>query len=97
MSCTGIRETFFVPQPAAKDGLFHVDETFICGENKNRHADKKIENTQGRSLEGKTAVFGILQTGGEMFAIKVHDTKTQTLKPIIETLIEKGAIIVSDE
>ena len=93
-----IRETFFPNQkPLQKDGLFHVDETFIGGKNKNRHAHKKIENSQGRSLEGKTAVFGVMQTGGEMFAVKVPDTKTETLKPIIEAFVEKGAIIVSDE
>ena len=92
-----IRETFFIEKPVAKDGLFHVDETFIGGKNKNRHAHKKVENSQGRSTKEKTVVFGVMQTGGEMFAIKVPDTKTATLKPIIEALVEKGAIIVSDE
>ena len=93
-----IREVFFTTdKPEKKDGLFHIDETFIGGKNKNRHADKKIEGSQGRSTKDKTAVFGVMQTGGEVFAIKVPNTTTETLKPVIEALIEKGAIIVSDE
>jgi len=94
-----IREVFFPDSqiPASKDGLFHVDETFIGGKNKNRHAHKKVDNSQGRSTKDKTAVFGIMQTGGDVFAIKVPNTQTETLKPIIETLVDKGAIIVSDE
>jgi transposase-like protein len=93
-----IREVFFPENmPKVQDGLFHVDETFIGGKNKNRHAHKKVDNSQGRSLKDKSAVFGIMQTGGEVFAVKVPNTQTATLKPIIEALVEKGAIIVSDE
>ncbi len=27
-----------------------IDETFVGGKNKNRHKDKKVENSQGRSF-----------------------------------------------
>lgn len=33
-----------------------LDETFVGGKNKNRHIDKKIPNSQGRSGKGKTTV-----------------------------------------
>ena len=79
------------------DGAFMADETFIGGKNKNRHQDKKVAESQGRSCKDKTPVFGIMQTGGNVHTTVVPDTKAKTLKPIIAALIEKGAIIVTDE
>lgn len=38
-----------------------VDETFAGGKNKNRQADKKVENSQGRSFKDKTPVIDIIQ------------------------------------
>lgn len=43
------------------EGTIELDETFVGGKNKNRHADKKVENSQGRSFKDKTPVMGMLQ------------------------------------
>jgi transposase-like protein len=42
-------------------------------------------------------VFGLKQTGGKVYTRVVPDTRAVTLKPIIEELVQKGAIIVTDE
>lgn len=93
-----IRNAFKQETPETPiDGLFHADETFVGGKEKNKHASKKIEGNQGRSYKSKTPVFGLMQTGGKVHTTVVPDTKAKTLKPIIESMVEKGAIIVTDE
>jgi len=93
-----IRHAFAPDQPTeAIDGLFHADETFVGGKNKNRHEDKKIDGSEGRSLKDKTPVFGLMQEGGYVRTHVVPNTKAVTLKPIIEGMVKKGSIIVTDE
>src|SRR5207248_7877386 len=69
----------------ADDPLFKVifkdlvvaeaDETFIGGKNKNRHKDKKVPHSQGRSLEDKSIVAGVIDRGsGTLIAEVVPDT-----------------------
>jgi len=71
------------------DGIIQADETFVGGDYKNKH-HKKVEkkstwgnkNTtpKGRSVQTKTAVAGILETGGQVKASVVPDTKKATLQ-----------------
>lgn len=42
-------------------GTVQLDETFVGGKNKNRHADKKVKNSHGRSFKDKTPVMGMLE------------------------------------
>lgn len=43
-----------------KGRTFEVDETFVGGKQKNKHYDKRVKGTQGRSLKAKSAVLGLL-------------------------------------
>ena len=93
-----IRNAFKQEKPTGKtDGLFHADESYFGGKNKNRHEDKKVEGSQGRSLKDKTPVFGLMQTGGIVHTTVVPNTQAATLKPIIESMVANGSIIVTDE
>jgi len=74
-----------------------VDESFIGGKNKNRHKNKKVENSQGRSFKDKTPVIGIIERKGVVRVIKIPDTKGETLQPIIEKHVEPGTIVNTDE
>ena len=47
--------------PQKLEGGVEVDETFVGGKNKNRHANKKIEGSQGRSAADKTPILGIAE------------------------------------
>lgn len=93
-----IRNAFKPNESGEKiDGAFQADETFIGGKNKNRHADKKVPESQGRSLKDKIPVLGVMQTGGKVRTMVVTDTKAATIKPLIEGMVAEGAIIVTDE
>jgi transposase-like protein len=91
-----IREMLRQKKSPLLQGTVQADETFVGGKNKNRHADKKIEASQGRSVKDKTPVFGLVNEGKVNTEV-ITDTKATTLKPIIEAMVEKGAIVVTDE
>jgi transposase len=78
-------------------GVVELDETFIGGKNKNRHWDKKVKNSQGRSYQDKTPVFGVLERGGRVNAYAIADTKGDTLKPLVYKYVELDSVIMTDE
>jgi len=78
-------------------GVVQLDEAAVGGKNKNRHKNKKVANSQGRSLKDKTWVFGIVkndETYARVFV--VPDTEMNTLFPIIKDNIDTSSIIVTD-
>lgn len=68
------------------DGIVLTDETFIGGKNKNRHWDKKVKNSQGRSFKDKTPVLGILQQ-----EISVKEARPHKIDPS-KTVMQKRII-----
>lgn len=77
-------------------GEVEIDETFVGGKNKNRHADKKEKNSQGRSFKDKVPVFGMLQRNGNMIAKVVDNTKSSILEPYIKTYVKEESVIYTD-
>lgn len=81
------------------DGIIECDETFVGGKNKNRHKDKKVEASQGRAFKDKTPVIGILQRGevSKVKCIVAGNTKRETIQPFIDKVVDKDAVVISDE
>ncbi len=79
-------------------GIVEVDETFVGGKNINRHTNKKVENSQGRSFKDKTPVFGIYHHNSRTVkGFVISDTKGATLKPLVYKNVTEGSTIYSDE
>jgi transposase len=79
-------------------GVISMDETFVGGLNKNRHADKKIRNAQGRSPKDKTPVFVMINLSGKVKAFVVKNTSGEVLLPIVAANVKKDrCILVTDE
>lgn len=92
-----IRNAYNTRPQVKFSGIIQADESFIGGKSKNKHVDQRTENTQGRSTKDKTPVFGMMKNGNEVQTYVVPNTKGTTLKPIIESAVKQGSLIITDE
>ena len=92
-----IRKTFHIIHKEKLDGEVELDETFVGGKNKNRHYNKKVKNSQGRSFKDKVPVLGMLQRGGKVICQVVKDTSVKSLTPPILKAVRRTATLYTDE
>jgi transposase-like protein len=91
-----IRTMLADAEPELLDGMVEADETYVGGKNKNRHKDKKIEGSQGRSAADKTPVVGLVERGGKVVTFVTPNTDSETLHQIIDSNVSANATVVSD-
>ncbi len=76
-------------------GMIEVDEAYVGGLERNKHASKK--RNAGRGVAGKQAVLGIKERGGKSIAVPVEDTSKETLQGKIKECVAAGSTICTDE
>jgi transposase-like protein len=91
-----LRNMLIETEPTLLRDFAALDETLIGGREKNKHADKKIPHSQGRSSKGKTIVFGARGLLGQIKTTVVPNAEASTLIPIVEKWVDKGSIMVTD-
>jgi transposase-like protein len=77
--------------------LVEIDETYLGGSNSNRHWDKKVPHSQGRSWKDKTPVLVMIERKGNSIAQVVPSVERNTLEPIIRKHIKEGSNVYTDE
>lgn len=61
-----IRNCFGIEHNDQLGNTVEIDETYMGGKNKNRHADKSVDGLQGRSAKDKTPVLGMVERKGKL-------------------------------
>lgn len=92
-----IRKCFGIENNNDLDNEVEADETYIDGKNKNRHSDKKVENSQGRSSKDKTPVVGMVEREDKLNAKAVENVKHETLRREIIKNVKESAKLYTDE
>jgi transposase-like protein len=77
-------------------GIVEIDETFIGGSERTRHANKRRKDG-ARGAIGKQAVLGMRERGGRVIAKPVKNVRAETLHTEIHRNIERGATLHTDE
>lgn len=92
-----IREAM-APHSALLGGMgkvVEVDETFLGGKEKNKHAKDRLR--QGRGTVGKKAVLSLVERNGKVRSTHVPSVNANTLRPVLDAQLDKASRLMTDD
>lgn len=95
--CHRIREAMRegrVPPMGGEGKTVEIDETYIGGREKNKHAHKRLRDNVGGA--GKEIAFSLVERGGKVRSHHIANVSAKTLRPILAEQIHEATTVYSD-
>jgi len=90
-----MRDGHFAAPLGGKGKAVEIDETFVGGKEKNKHASKRQH--LGTGGVGKEAVFSLVERGGKVRSHHIPAVTAVNLRPIVEAQIHGATYVMTDE
>lgn len=75
--------------------VVEVDETYIGGKEKNKHASKRLR--AGRGAVGKAPVVSLVERDGKVRSMHLPEVSSKTLRPVLKQHIKKQSYLMTDD
>jgi IS1 family transposase len=92
--CHKIRAALIEPE-AKLGGIVEVDETYVGGKNRNRHAHKQIPDANGPM--GKIAVIGAVKRKGNVVARVINRTDRATMDRFVHEVVSTNVSLLNTD
>jgi len=90
-----MRDGHFATPLGGEGKAVEIDETFVGGKEKNKHASKRKH--QGTGGVGKEAVLSLVERKGRVRSHHIPAVTAANLRPIVEAQIHRASYVMTDE